>query len=237
MGIVDHYTFQARLLPALIVVLPLGLVVVVFQPSQSAAINFLAGALVSFGLTALLSQLGRDLGKRKEADFFTKTGGKPSTLMLSFRSSTLDRETLARCHAKLQSMVPNLRMPTQEEESKNTTDAFVKYDSCVSFLREKTRDKKRFPLVYSENVNYGFRRNLWGMKSAGIVIATLGIIGCIITILYHLVSSSHGVTISIAALMINIALFVWWVLRIRFEWVKLAAFAYARQLILSCEIL
>ena len=237
MGIVDHYTFQARLLPALIVVLPLGLVVVAFQPSQSAAINFLAGVLVSFGLTALLSQLGRDLGKRKEADFFEKNGGKPSTLMLSFQSSALDRETLARCHAKLQSIVPNLQMPTHEEENKNMAGAFVKYDSCANFLREKTRDKKNFPLVYSENVNYGFRRNLWRMKSAGMFIAALGIVGCVVALLYHLASSSHGVTISIAALMINAALFVWWVLRIRFEWVKLAAFAYARQLVLSCEIL
>jgi len=237
MGIVDHYTFQARLLPALIVVLPLGLVVVAFQPSQSAAINFLAGVLVSFGLTALLSQIGRDLGKRKEADFFTKNGGKPSTLMLSFQSSALDRETLVRCHTKLQSMVPSLQMPTQEEENKNMTDAFVKYDSCANFLREKTRDKKGFPLVYSENVNYGFRRNLWGMKLAGLIIATLGVIGCVIAILYHLASSSDGAIISAAALMINVALFVWWVLRIRFGWVKLAADAYARQLVLSCEIL
>lgn len=50
--------------------------------------------------------------------------------------------------------------------------------SC-HFLREQTRDPKMFPIVYEENVNYGFRRNLLGLKPTGAAIAVVGSLAAI----------------------------------------------------------
>ena len=43
----------------------------------------------------------------------------------------------------------------------------------MTSLREATRDTSRFPLVFAENANYGFRRNLWGLRPIGTGVAVV----------------------------------------------------------------
>jgi hypothetical protein len=96
MDFFDKFTYHARLLPVLITFVPLGLGLGAWFPGQTVIWKFCGGLFASFGLTALLSQLGRDLGVRKEPSLFQMWGGVPTTRMLSQRLSTLDSTTLNR---------------------------------------------------------------------------------------------------------------------------------------------
>src|SRR6266404_9245532 len=174
----DKYTYRARLLPSLLTFLPLAFAVAVWFPGQEATWKVLGLIFVSSGMATLLSQFGRDLGMRKEAGLFQTRGGTPTTLMLTHRFTGFDGVTLGRYHAKLNALLPGLQIPDLANERTNPARASEIYGSCTAFLREKTRDHKAFPLVFAENINYGFRRNLYGWKPVGLIAAALGVVSC-----------------------------------------------------------
>ena len=70
-------------------------------------------------------------------------------------------------HKKLSELLNGTAIPTPQDEKRDPERADQVYDACVSCLIERTRDKTRFRLLFEENCNYGFRRNLWGMKPLG----------------------------------------------------------------------
>ena len=155
----DRYTIEARLLPVLVVFLPIGAVVFGLFPVDKLERGVISGLLTSFGFTALLSQLGRHQGKKKEPLLYKIWGGAPTTLMLRYNGSEFNELTLERYHKKLGTML-NSTIPSPELERVDPIQPDNIYQSFVDFLKEKTRDKKSFPLVFAENINYGFRRNL-----------------------------------------------------------------------------
>lgn len=231
----DHYTRQARLFPALLVMLPVGLAIVAWFPQKFIGWGLLLGIAMSCGLTALLAQIGRDLGKSKEPTLYEKWGGKPTTQLLRCANSYIDQHTKSRYKQKLQNVIATITFPSAEEEKHAPDAADEVYVSCTKYLLEKTRDLKQFDLLYKENVNYGFRRNLWGMKPAGLILAAGGLIAAAIPI--YLVRADTIPPVAVAASALNAALLIWWLLRIRPDWVRMAAFAYAERLLAACELL
>lgn len=151
----DEYTRNARLKPAFLVVLPLALTVAVLGFKQSATEGTLFGLASSLGFTFLLAQLVRDTGKAKQAKLFQSWDGTPTTSMLRHRDLRLNHHTRARYHRKLRSMLPEIDLPTAEQERENVGQADSKYASCVDYLLSKTRDKERFQLLFQENISVG----------------------------------------------------------------------------------
>jgi hypothetical protein len=197
--------------------------------------KFCGGLFASFGLTALLSQLGRDLGVRKEPSLFQMWGGVPTTRMLSQSLSTIDSTTLKRYYAKLRVLLPDLTIPEQADEIRNPSAAHEVYSSCILFLRENTRDPKRFPLVFAENVNYNFRRNLWALKPAGIWSAALGTISCSLSVILGIHDKPSSVLFGILGGMISGMLLFLWLFVFNPTWIRLAAQAYAERLLGSLD--
>jgi len=119
------------------------------------------------------------------------------------------------------------------EETQDPARADRVYESCVHFLLERTRDHKQFPLVVAENVNYGFRRNVWALKPFGIVSATIGMVSCATCFLLRL----HEGAGSIAAIgfLISLALFLLWVFVFKPDWVRSVAYSYAGRLLGSLD--
>ncbi len=220
----DHYTYRARFLPALLVTLPVALAVTVWFPLGGA----LWGLVTACGGTMLLSQFGRDRGKRKEHDLFKGWGGIPTTRMLRHRHTTLESATISRYHKQLSTLLSQ-PFPTPDAEKENPKAADDLYGSAVKFLLERTRDKEKFSLVYSENVSYGFRRNLWGMKTIGIVIALCGAAACGLKVF----TTTSPQPIGWAGLTLNIILLLCWLAWINKSWVRIPADAYAKSL-LAC---
>ena len=46
----------------------------------------------------------------------------------------------------------------------------------VTALKARTRDAKRYPLVFVENCNYGFQRNLLAMRPVGLLVCALSVV-------------------------------------------------------------
>jgi len=231
----DTYTIKARLIPVFIVVLPGAIGVFAWFPEIPNWWGGFSALIVASGIPALLGQLGRDAGKRKEPKLFSFWGGKPSTRLLRYRDAP-NKVILSRQHQHLRKLLPELEIPTPEEEIASPEAADQVYDACVHFLRERTRDKKRFPLVFEENCNYGFRRNLWGMKPLGIGVNLIGLGGIIFLFIrnYYVVGSEVSILSVVSGLAVVLIL-IGWFFWFTPNWVKTAADAYGERLLAATE--
>ena len=110
------------------------------------------------------------------------------------------------------------------------------YDSVCLFLRDSTRNKATFPLVFAENVNYGFRRNLLAMKPAGVALSLAGTISSLFAAIVGIKSGTfEPPPLPFVVAILNAVMLTWWCLRINSEWVRVGAFAYAERLLGSCD--
>lgn len=233
---IDKYALHARVFPAFIVLLPVGLSLAALFPEKFAGWDIIVWLGTSAGLAIFLEQLARDRGKRKEPELFNLWGGKLSTAMLRHRNPSLNAPTRTRYHAKLARLVP-INMPSTEDEMANPEAADAIYDSCGDFLRSRTRDKEKFRLIFEENVNYGFRRNLWGMKSVGITLNVLSVLLVLMQIHPHWTEAAQAKPVALVALTLDISFLVIWLFVINPPWVKTTAEAYARQLLSAIDLL
>jgi hypothetical protein len=143
---------------------------------------------------------------------------------------------LQRRHRKLQELLPDQKIPTPEEELANPQRADEIYQAAAAFLKEKTRDKQRFPLVFEENCNYGFRRNLWGMKPLGIFTAVAGMAAvAALIVMYYRHTRGAMSSITPTAAVLNGLLLLAWFFWVTPAWVRIAADAYAERLLAACD--
>lgn len=233
---VDLYRARAQLAPAFLVLLPLVASVLAWFPSVGNVLEVVLGVAIAAGGTFFLAQIGRDAGRRKETRLFASWGGKPTTAMLRHSDGTLDAVTKARYHTVLGILVPRIDMPDSASEVDAPKAADEVYDSAVQWLLARTRSTERYRLVFQENVNYGFRRNLWGLKGMGILVSVLAALGNLAVLLY-VEPVGDALIAAVTATAIAGALLLAWVFLVRNAWVRTAAFAYARALLQSCDSL
>lgn len=235
-SIFDPYDRKARLYPALLVMLVPAVALALVAPVFSSQLAGLASLAVALGGLMLLSSLGREWGKRKEPKLYEIWGGTPTTLMLLRASTSLDQLTLDRYRKVLSKKVSGLSFPDPTGEVSDPSRAAATCESAVKWLREATRDKKKFALIFAENTNYGFRRNLLGVRPMAIVLCVLTLL---LTALNAWLSSSGSLTAItvqswISALVACIGLVVWGAL-VNADFVKTTAFAYATALLAACD--
>lgn len=234
--VLDSYTLRARLWPVLIVILPLAFALLAWLPGLMGAWGAIWSLIVSCGGLMLLAQFGRDFGKNREPRLYRLWGGKPTTRMLRYRDAT-NTVTLSRWHKSLQELLPAVKMPTAAEEIRDSVAADAVYESCVQFLRERTRDAREFSLIFQENCNYGFRRNMWGMKPIGLTITVVSTIAvAAVLVLNNVVNGLPVMPAPILYEIMNLALLIMWAKSVNPGWVKMAAEAYAERLLSTCEI-
>jgi hypothetical protein len=232
----DTYNLRARVAPSIIVVLPVMLAISSWWPGEAKWPGVLTGLGVSLALGTLLSQLGRDLGKERQVELFETWGGAPTTQLLSHRNSTLNPHTLARYHEALRQLRPDLTLPNSKDtELADTGAADAAYASCTDTLRELARDKAKYPLVFEENIGFGFRRNLWAMKPTAIIIAIGSSAACLLRTWNQLMADQAIDPAPLVFGVLCVCLFVIWTIRITPSWIRVAGFAYAERLLGICE--
>lgn len=233
----DSYSLKARYYPTVIVFAPLCMIVLAAGSGLWGPMKGIIGATVAgLGLALVLDQVGRDQGKKKEPALYTVWGGKPTTRWLRHRDNTLDAITKRRYHEKLGKLVEGVKIPSAQDEAETPEAADAVYESCAALLRQRTRGKE-FSLLFQENTNYGFRRNLWGMKPAGIVISIIGTLGCAALAARFFLADNEGWLVAVICAAICVVLLVLWTLRFTPNWVRIPAEEYARQLLAACDSL
>ena len=106
----------------------------------------MSNAIATIGLTVLLfalSDFARGRGKRIEPAIFQSLGGKPSVTMMRFTGETFDPTAKARYLGFLAGKI-SATAPTLEDERRDPAAADAFYERCGTWLRENTRDAKRF---------------------------------------------------------------------------------------------
>jgi len=233
----DSYSLRARFFPAVIVLVPAVAAAAAWVPLDSLSWKTFASAGCLAALASLLSHLARDLGKRREPELFARWGGAPTIRFLRHRDTTLPEATRDRYRAKLGTIVPSVALPSSRSEKAKPDAADDVYRSCCDWLREATRDRTRFGLLFEENVGYGFRRNLWAMKPVGVALSAAALVAAGFRIWMSMSSDDPPTVESIAAISIGAPLLACWLLRITPNWVKVTSEAYARQLLAACDVL
>lgn len=228
----DHYSFRARLQPAFLALVPLAVGVIAWAQPGAKWVTALWSLLGAAGFTFFLSNVARNRGKSIEPKLWESWGGAPTTQLLRHRgdANPVLRE---RWHQQLAKMLGR-PMPTAEEEARDPVAADAVYEAGAKLLIGKTYDKKNYPFVYRDNVNYGFCRNLYGLRGLGISSSILGI----------LVSSGAGVwfvtrgeaqLLPWASTCICLAMLLWWIFTVTAPWVRVPAMNYAYHLFAATE--
>lgn len=236
--LLDPYSRQARLYPALIVICPMALLIVVWFPALWTTLGVVASVASSFGLSLLLSQVARDRGKRLEPALYESWGGKPSVALLRHRNSRIDEYTKTRYREFLGTQLPQLKLPSAAEEEANPAAADSAYQSVTAWLLTQTRDTKRFSILFKENISFGFRRNLWGLKPIGITVALAACLASTATIAYRywiaqIAPAPEVVIVTAGAWLLLIV----WIAVVVPAWIRIPADAYGAQLLAACDTL
>lgn len=237
---VDRYELKARLSPVVLVVLPVLGVGLADLPSDftgaSLWTRFGFSAVVAFAVAALLMDFARSVGANKQAALWAGWGGSPAVDLLRHRNAELTPETRRRYHAVLHRLT-GIILPTVVDEAANPGGSDTAYESCIDFLRSQTREERKFPLVATENANYGFRRNLWGLKPFGVAISLGGSIGAVGILVAAWRNGDPVTAIAVLAAVANSVLLLMWSAAITRVWVRAAGVGYARALLESCDTL
>jgi len=231
----DAYGRQARLLPALLLLFPLFVTVAIWFPALYQTAAGLIGLAVACGVTVLFGHLSRERGRRQERLLFATWGGKPTTIWLRFRDANLDHHTKTRYGEFLQGKIRGWKAPSEDEEKRDPTGVDARYDTAVKWLLEYTRNRKRFPLVFKENISYGFRRNLFGLRSWGIALTILCATINLVALVKGYQTDGALSLPGVASALVSILALIGWLGVVGPGWVRDAGDAYARVLLASCE--
>lgn len=226
----DEYEIRARISPALLVTLPVVAAVYTFVVPARTFTGVMSGTVVESAFLYLLARIARDKGKRVQEKLYRKWGGKPTTSMLRHSDTRIDPLTKERYKVVMAKMA-GVAMPSAETERLNPESADYAYDSAVKSLIEKRRSKT-YKLVFAENCNFGFMRNLLGLKPIGLTLAfsILVLEGVLVWKRSGTVPDSWSIP-AVASLCMFILL-----LLITETSVKRAAEAYAEALLRTCEV-
>jgi hypothetical protein len=232
----DKYSRNARLKPALFALLPLFVTIAVWLPKVWTILGGLTALLAACGSTVALGEVARYVGRGVEKRMIVANGGKFTTIFLRHRDTTVSATTKRQYHALLKKKATRA-IPTATFEQADPKAADDQYRGAVDWLLEATRSEKRFPLVRAENISYGFRRNLLGMKWIGltIVILCIALSGWLTYVSFH-VNEGHLWVGSVLCFALAGDLAAWLFI-VRMPFVEDAGHSYAIRLLAQCDLL
>ena len=249
MSFSNLYALRARIQPALTAVMPLAFLLLTLLPGQPILATTFITLLGTIGGMSIANQLGRDRGSKKQPSLWKNWGGPPTTRLLRHHKEKGDITLALGLREQIEDWNGD-PLPTKEEEEASPEQADAIYGQVTKSLIEATRDTTKFPLVLEENINYGFRRNLWGLRPIGGTIAvTLTFISWTLLLLTIwgrpwpdpwwnvFVNPDSTAVIRLAAAFANTALAIFWLFWVKPSWIKPMADKYAMQLMESVQTL
>ena len=161
--------------------------------------------------------------------------------MLRHRDARIPTAAKDRYRAFLERNVPQLKLATPQDEKRSPTKADEGYESATAWLLAQVTDRERFRLIFEENVNYGFRRNIWALKPLALLVDGLVIAAIVAAIAVSWKGDATSVLQAIDKptwagclfTLVHMLAFTF----VHREWVRVPAEAIAKQLLASCDVL
>lgn len=231
----DAYSIRARLFPAIVAAAPALAALALLISWKSFGLSNLIATLGTLVLLYAIADFSRARGRAIEGQLFAQHGGMPSIKMFRRNDGTIDAGSKDRYRAFLAGQLA-VTAPSPEEESANQASADSFYSQCGNWLRQNTRDTKKFPILFSENVTYGFRRNLLGVKVLALCLNVLVVVVCVF-VLWRMswnIDALMGNKTAVV-LVVAVAHAAYMLLAVSRDAVWDASRTYGRELILSCE--
>ena len=225
----DRYTWGARALPVYLTAAPAVLAVAATLPEGLNLPLAGASAIVFLPLAYFMSQVASDFGKRLEPALWDSWDGPPTTRFLRHDDEKFNQGTRARVHTQLRAL--GLRVPTVKEEKADRERVLELYGSAVDDIRRLTRDSQRFHLVYKGNIEYGFRRNLLGLKPVGLAITVLALVASGWSLFGGWHTDGVILPVPFVTTLLNTCVALGWLIGVRSATVRITADRYARYLL------
>lgn len=239
LAVFDRYTIFARIVPAAIATAPAiaGLAALFWRHGMSIA-SWSSTLLLVFIAYAMFDK-GRELGKALEPRLYARLGGKPSTKLLRRGESVFDDPARDRFRNFLAAALDR-PVPTSAEEAADRARADGFYDAAGDWLRTKTRDTKKFPILFADLCSYGYRRNLLGLKPVGLLL-NLVVVGVSLFAMWRIgwttVLAGDTGNIVLMVLVFAVLHSAFLVGGVTWKGVESAAMTYGAELIRSTEII
>jgi hypothetical protein len=224
----DEYSRKARLYPALLVAMPLAVTLTLLWPGLS--LEKLMPIIVAAGLPFFTGNIVRDRGKLLEERLVRKWAGMPTTRMLRLSDTSNNPDQTRRRRLQLEALT-GVPLPTCSEELNRPRRSDERYTSATRMLIARVRrHKDRHPLLQTENICYGYRRNLLALKPFAITLLILLL--AVDALAFHLGRDPQIVGLNAA---IHILLLLTWITTVRNSWVRRQATTYAERLFDALE--
>ncbi len=225
----DQYEIRARLIPGLLVVIPISISAVA-QGLYKDPVYLFVGAGIVFASTILMNFV-RDKGLILQEKLWNEWGGSPSDKQIKeIIESVSDPEKIRhRNHleAVLGRKIPNLKEYASQPEVGERI-----YRNISKDLIRLTHDKVIFPRLFRENVNYGSERNLLAIRPFGLFLSFIGI--AYLSSLLYLQSNQQNHpsnTSLVVGLSVNSIIFICWLVIPNKNKTKRLAEIYAERLL------
>jgi len=177
LNLTDRYERKARLLPAVIVVLPLAIAVASLVGLQADWYSALgAGALFEGVLGVGLSHLARIPGTTFGEKLATQWGGQPTHRWLRPGDVAHSEAQKSRWRGAIRTLTGLTVPATAGTKTAEEIDKLI--DDAVRQLRNRLREEPAARMVTVHNEDYGFARNLGGLRWAWVAFSVLGAGAC-----------------------------------------------------------
>lgn len=238
--LVDRYSVRARLIPGLMLILPLLCWLISTYGPDTPLLTSLLTLFAACGAPFLLSNFVRTYGLKAQSSLIQAWGGMPTTLILRHKNTYLPTPLKKQRHSQIEQLF-SIKMPSPEEELESLQSADEHYRSATQLLIAATRDTQKFPLVFKELISYGFNRNCFGVRWFGctVALAVLGLTGMQSGVLTATdlqaalkavkeTTLGQGLTATVSTLMAMI-----WIAHFSAKTVSLSGYSYAERLLES----
>ena len=108
----DKYSFNARVKPALFIILPIVVTAYILIEPLRTLLGSLIAIFVTCGVVHFFANQMSSRGNILQDELFKKWGGAPTTIILRYSDSALDKHTKQRYRLKLDSLISNFKIVT-----------------------------------------------------------------------------------------------------------------------------
>lgn len=186
---IGSYEFRARIVPAVIAIMPSLIFTSMVPPSAFGLSQILSGVLIT-ALVFAFGDLARQFGKQAEPTLLEDEGGAVGVRLLRYRDATIPQHEKSSCLDFIAAQIKT-PAPSVVDEETNPEKADLYFRRCIDWLKERSRASDAYPTLATECITYGFRRNLYGLRKISIGLSSSFLIVCgALLLIEHKMSTS-----------------------------------------------